>query len=150
MGNEQGTSAGQAPIAFPATMAGVDDVDSYAGAFCRTHQISARFQRVLLLILEELVTNTVTHGQPPEGSLIDVGLRRDHGHISLSYRDRGIPFNPVQDREPLDPSQTMRSRPAGGQGWPLIFHYCADVNYRRVADANVLEMLIPLFGDPES
>lgn len=147
MSNEGDATAGTTSLAIPATMAGVDEVESYANAFCQEHQIGSRLGRVLLLILEELVTNTVTHGQAPEESTIDVGLRRDRSHISLSYRDRGIPFDPVKDRKPQDMSQTMRSRPPGGVGWPLIFHYCADVTYRRIDDANVMEMVIPLFED---
>ena len=150
MGNDGDSSAGSASLVVPATMAGVDDVEAGVNAFCRNNGIRTRLGRVLLLILEELVTNTVTHGQPPSGSVIDVGLCRDRNHISLSYRDRGIPFDPVKDRKPPDLSQTMRSRPPGGVGWPLIFHYCAEVHYRRVGEANVLELMIPLIWDSDS
>ncbi len=127
-----------------ATMAAVDKAEAYASAFCRQQEIGPRLERVLLLILEELVTNTVTHGLPPAGSNIDVTLRRDESHISLFYCDRGIAFDPLHDREQPDFTQTMRSRALGGVGWPLIFHYCSDVQYRRRLDVNELELTVPL------
>jgi anti-sigma regulatory factor (Ser/Thr protein kinase) len=137
-------------LRIPPEMSGVDQAESYASAFCQQHQIGPRLQRVLLLILEELVANTVNHGQPPQGSFIDVTLRSDGNHIFLYYRDRGIPFNPNTDRKDPDFSATMRSRPVGGVGWPLIFHYCAEVRYRRLGDANDLELTIPALELPES
>lgn len=137
-----------ASITFPADMAGVDGAEAYASAFCQAHRIGARLERVLLLILEELVTNTVTHGHPAQDSIIEVTLRSDGSHIFLFYRDRGIPFDPINDRKPPDFSQTMRSRPVGGVGWPLIFHYCGNVRYRRLRDANDLELTIPVLEVP--
>lgn len=148
MSNEGSASAGLASIIFPATMAGVDEAEAYASEFCKAHQIGSRLERVLLLILEELVTNTVTHGGPVEDSNIDVTLRSDGSHIFLYYRDRGVAFDPMNDRNPPDFSQTMRSRPAGGVGWPLIFHYCGNVLYRRLGDHNDLQLTIPVFEVP--
>ena len=141
--DQDATGAGER-LVTPATMAAVDRAEAYASAFCQQRGVAARLQRVLLLILEELVTNTVTHGHPPAGSTIDVTLRRDESHIFLFYRDRGVRFDPLHDREQPDFTQTMRSRPLGGVGWPLIFHYCSDVRYSRRGDVNELELLVPL------
>lgn len=136
-------------LRIPPEMAGVDQAESYASRFCHQHDIGPRLERVLLLILEELVTNTVNHGRPVQGSFIDVTLRSDGFHIFLYYRDRGVPFNPNTDRKEQDFSQTMRSRPVGGVGWPLIFHYCGSVRYRRLGEANDLELMIPVVELPE-
>jgi serine/threonine-protein kinase RsbW len=143
-------SVGQSSLSITPTMEGVDEAECYASAFCHGHGIGPRLERVLLLILEELITNTVTHGDPSPESTIDVTLRSDGSHIFLYYRDRGIAFDPINDRKPPDFSQTMRSRPVGGVGWPLIFHYCENVRYRRLRDANDLELTIPGLEVPAS
>lgn len=148
MSDERGATSTGASLVAAASMSAVDQAEAYAGAFCQEHGIGPRLERVLLLILEELVTNTVTHGRPPKGSSIEVTLRRDGNHIFLYYRDRGSPFDPLTDRHPPDFTQTMRSRPVGGHGWPLIFHYCANVRYRRIGDANDLELAIPALEVP--
>ena len=144
MSTLRNTMSREKDLAIPATMAAVDMAQRYASAFCQSRAIDSHHERVLLLILEELVTNTVTHGRTAEGSEIDVGLSSDGHHIVLCYQDRGVAFDPLRDNEPLDLTQSTRSRAVGGVGWPLIFHYCSDVRYARIGETNRLQLKVPI------
>ena len=129
-------------------MDAVDSAVAYAGEFCDRHHIDERWARVLILILEELITNTVSHGSADPSSLIEVQLRFDDSSVRLRYCDRGVRWDPLEDRPDPDFTLTVRSRPLGGMGWPLILHYSAAVNYRRDGDVNEIELVIPLVGMP--
>ena len=54
----------------------IERASRHVARFCRTHGIEAEDERILELILEELITNTVKHGSPPVDAPIEVSLVR--------------------------------------------------------------------------
>lgn len=115
----------------------------FVADFCRSEGLDSSQERVLVLILEELITNTVKHGSPPVDAPIHVSLARDGGEIHISYRDSGTPFDPNHDAPAPDLSDTLSRRRAGGLGWPLIRHYCSSIGYSRQDECNCLELSVP-------
>ena len=129
-------------------MSSVDRAQSYVLDFSGRHGIGGYMQRVLGLILEELITNTVRHGQPPADSRIRIALTVQGEDARLRYRDQGIAFDPLKDLPPPDFSQTVTRRRVGGMGWPLILYYCASAHYARDGDANVIDLVMPILDAP--
>lgn len=121
----------------------IERASQFVGKFCRSRGIETSQERVLILIMEELITNTVKHGSPPAGSPISVTLERSPRGIEVHYRDHGLPFNPNTDLPVTDLEVTLTRRPAGGLGWPLIKFYCSRLDYRRDGATNLLWLTMP-------
>ena len=125
-------------------LAEIGRASHFAADFCRSEDLDASQERVLVLILEELITNTVKHGSPPVDAPIVITLARTENDIQIGYRDSGTAFNPHRDAPAPDLSDTLSRRRAGGLGWPLIRHYCSDIGYSRDGECNCLELTVPV------
>ncbi len=109
---------------------------------------------ILRLVLEELVSNSVMHGE--EGSnardsdaYIEVNFHVADGFLYMRYADHGSPFNPREDLPPDTRGDQLDDRPQGQLGWPLILHYCDLAYYAREADQNrmVFQLRDPILGE---
>jgi len=116
----------------------------FVADFCGSKDLDSSQERVLVLILEELITNTVKHGSPPVDAPIHITLVRQGGDIHIDYRDQGIPFDPNSDAPTPDLADTLSRRRAGGLGWPLIRHYSSSIGYRREGEWNCLQLTVPV------
>lgn len=118
----------------------IERASQFVVQFCHSRGVEGSHESILILIMEELITNTVKHGSPPAGSPISVTLARSTRGIELYYRDHGRPFNPNTDVPEADLEVTLTRRPAGGLGWPLIKFYCSRLDYRRDGATNLLAL----------
>lgn len=125
----------------------IERVCLFATRYCQTRGIGPIHAHTLVLILEELITNTVKHGKPAAGSPISVTLQRSPSGIEIRYRDHGVPFDPNHDVPAPDLSLTLSRRPTGGLGWHLIKCYCSRVDYRRDGSTNLLALCLPVGDD---
>ena len=127
-------------------LAEIGRASHFVADFCQSEALDSSQERVLVLILEELITNTVKHGSPPVDAPIHVTLARKEGEIHIGYRDNGTPFDPNHDAPAPDLSDTLSRRRTGGLGWPLIRHYCSAIDYVREDTCNCLELRVPVGG----
>lgn len=125
-------------------LAEIGRASHFVADFCGSESLDSSEERILLLILEELITNTVRHGSPPVDAPIRVTLSRVESEIRIDYRDHGVPFDPNSDVPPPDLADTLTGRSAGGLGWPLIRHYCSAIGYARVGECNRLQLTVPV------
>ena len=125
-------------------VAEINRATEHAAAFCREQGITDRKEPVLKVVLEELITNSIRHGQPPTDAIITITLTRIEREIHLYYVDAGSPFDPHRDLPPDTRDQPLERRPVGGLGWALIFHYCKTIKYERRQDENHYEMVLEL------
>ncbi len=94
----------------------------------------------LILITEEVLTNTVKHAQLPADSLIEVTIEADSNHIILEFSDRGTAFDPLTQahRSPL--GADIESAEIGGLGVHLITQLSDKQSYQRTEACNVLTL----------
>lgn len=116
----------------------------FVADFCRSEGLDGAQERVLTLILEELITNTVKHGSPPVDAPIHLDMARTTDDVVIGYRDFGIPFDPNTDAPAPNLADSITGRPPGGLGWPLIKHYCSSLEYSREGDCNCLCLIVPV------
>lgn len=91
------------------------------------------------LVLEELFTNTVSHGYGGECDRpVWVGFELQPSELSISYSDEAPPYDPLQHDTDLDFDQT--SRPAGGLGILLARRFADRMDYRYGSGRNVLTL----------
>lgn len=94
------------------------------------------------LVCDELVTNIILYGHPPEerglhAIRLDIGRTMNGWELCLS--DRGVAFNPLSKPAPrVDLS--LDERGVGGLGIHFVRQVMDDIRYERVNEENVLMM----------
>ena len=110
------------------------------GDFCQRNGLEGDVEFDLNLVLEELFMNTIRHGGcRDQAGAARIVLRMAGGAVELEYRDRGIPFNPL-DAPPARTDAPLEERNPGGLGIHLVRQIMTDVRYRRSDDENRLTM----------
>ncbi|HEX3415720.1 MAG TPA: ATP-binding protein [Stellaceae bacterium] len=96
----------------------------------------------LLIILEELFTNAVTHGRGPHstGGTIAVALGWRTGRLRISFVDDGQPFDPLAFRAP-DLEDATEERGIGGLGIHIVRSLVHRARYRREGGRNHLHLV---------
>lgn len=100
----------------------------------------------MTLILEELYTNTITHGASDGRDVfieINLGINKDE--LIMTYKDNGIPFNVLELSEP-DLTASIENREVGGLGVHYVKALTDSVEYEYVEKHNVLKMKKKLSG----
>ena len=96
----------------------------------------------LLIILEELFTNTIHYGYP-EGAAdgwIEVVLACKPERIEIDFSDDGIPFDPLA-QDSLEFDRPDDERGPGGLGLTIIRKLVHQARYRRKGDRNCLALV---------
>ena len=101
----------------------------------------------VVFVVEELFTNTVTHGHGGDsGASVEIALLVKEGQARLTYVDHAPAFDPLEGFkvEPGSLTATLSQRPVGGLGSWLVGHLVETAHYRRDAGRNILELSVPL------
>ena len=100
----------------------------------------------MTLILEEVYTNTITHGASDGRDVfIEINLGIDKDELIMTYKDNGIPFNVLELPEP-DLNASIENREVGGLGVHYVKALTDSVEYEYVEKHNVLKMKKKLSG----
>lgn len=94
------------------------------------------------LILEELVLNTLTHGDTTGLTKIDLDLESNGHALTIHLTDDGSPFNPLTDAPEPDITLPLAERPIGGLGVYLVLTMGEELEYRRENDRNHLKLVV--------
>jgi serine/threonine-protein kinase RsbW len=100
------------------------------------------------LMLDELITNIVSHGYAGEaGHPIDVDLGIAGDTLTIILTDSAAPFN-LLDAAQADTELGIEERDIGGLGIHFVRKLAKSIAYARVNDRNVvtIEKLVPGFG----
>ena len=101
----------------------------------------------VVLLLEELFTNTVTHGYADAGEgLVWVTLAAGGGVIEITYEDAGPAFDPLTGA-PAALARTARGR-TGGLGLALVRGLSTSAAYARVGDRNRITLTVSTGSAP--
>ena len=99
---------------------------------CHMKDISA-----LRLACEEIVMNVTSYAYPPDTEgWLDVHIQKTD-RITLRFEDGGVPFNPLEQKEP-DTTLSWKKRSIGGLGIFLLRRKMDDVRYVYENHKNVL------------
>ena len=93
------------------------------------------------LELDELITNTVTHGSFEAGidPRIDIHLRVEPDILLLTMEDNGSPFDPTLDTDP-NTAAPLESRNVGGFGLHPVKNFANRISYEFVEGKNRLTL----------
>lgn len=91
------------------------------------------------LILEELVTNIIDHGDQQNERTIDIHISKDDRKLTIIVEDDGPPFNPTLAASP-DTSLPLEERECGGLGIHFVCQFTDCREYKRLGNRNVFTM----------
>ena len=92
------------------------------------------------ICLDELFTNIVSYGFEDDlEHIIQVTMNLDNQVLTLSIEDDGIPFNPLEKKDPEVPADLVDVR-IGGLGIHIVKKLMDDIRYQRKQGKNKLTM----------
>lgn len=101
---------------------------------------SPKARRQLLVAADEILTNVASYAYPPDApGELQVSLRHAEGTLSLTFADRGVPYDPLS-APPPDLSLPLAERAPGGLGLFIVRKTMDAVAYRRDGDRNLLTL----------
>ncbi len=93
------------------------------------------------LAVDEACTNTIKYAYPEgEKGEIELTCGADGSTVTVTIRDWGAPFNPLE-APPPDLSLDIEDRPVGGLGIFLMKKFSDRLEYRRENDSNLLTII---------
>lgn len=96
----------------------------------------------LNLCLDELLTNTMSHGYPDDAPHeIRVGLVLEPDCLHVRVEDDGIAFDPFTEAPPPDLDSDLDDRPVGGLGVFLVKETMDETHYRREGGCNIITLV---------
>ena len=138
----RGSTSPSEQRAFPARFASLTESAAFADAFCTRHGIDSGLALKLALVLEELFTNTITHGFGAETDApIRIALSASGPRsVSLVFEDSGPAFDPLahEGHRPATPDDAFDARPIGGLGIHLVEQLASAKRYAREGGRNRL------------
>lgn len=109
--------------------------------FGAANALDETVQGRLNLMLDELVTNSITYALPkvpaPE---LRLRLLVDEGKVVARLEDNGDKFNPFEEAPEPDPTLRLEDRPIGGLGVFLVKQFADSTAYERVDGRNCITL----------
>ena len=126
---------------FRAWLPGFDEVRALAESFGMAAGADRDLTLRVVLVLEELFTNTITHGYAggAEGP-VWVTLSRQESAIAVIYEDAAPAFDPL-GQAPV-PSRAAEEGAPGGLGLTLVRGLTVSVSYARVGERNRISLTV--------
>jgi anti-sigma regulatory factor (Ser/Thr protein kinase) len=134
---------------FNARLEPFSAVREFVERFCAGAGLPKETCEDLILILDELSTNTVQHGYPSmEGCAADwpiwLALSIAGTNVAVCYEDAAPAHNPFEKIVPPDYSGPEENWRIGGWGIPLIARLAGDLRYERAGDRNQTRFTLPI------
>ncbi|KHK02749.1 ATP-binding protein [Desulfovibrio sp. TomC] len=116
----------------------LDRVADAVEAFGEAHGLPAKLRYQIRLVLDELLTNTISYGYPDDGEhAISVTMSQDGQRLRFLLEDDARPFDPLTAKAP-DIAAAADDRAIGGLGIHLVRAIMDRVAYEHVGGLNRL------------
>ena len=102
--------------------------------------ISDELQFKLRLCIEEVVENIVNYAYDGGKGWVEVGTHLDSDTLTITLKDEGIPFNPLEKEDP-DITLSAEERQIGGLGIFLCKQMMDKLEYERTDNCNIFKMI---------
>ncbi len=108
--------------------------------------VDERLLSKLNLVVEELFVNVANYAYKKEGLnvpkdeqivVIDIYNDTDNKNLIISFEDNGVPFDPLQKKDP-NMDEYIKERRIGGLGIPLVKRMMDKVYYSYEDNKNIL------------
>jgi len=130
---------------FPAKLRAFEQVKSLIDEFGEAARLGREDRHKLTLIVEELFTNTVTHGYRGDSTApVQISLEDTAAGVELTYEDSAPQYDPVAASRRTNIESTINERRVGGLGVFLTISLTNGAVYRFVEGRNRISLtLVP-------
>lgn len=126
---------------FEATNAASSDACARAEVWARDARVPEAQRLRLVLVIEELFTNTIKHGYREESNRpVRIALGYKEGLAELDYRDQAPQFDPINNVEHL--ADYNPPTHIGGMGLQLIQSLGINASYSYAEGWNIVKLAI--------
>lgn len=110
----------------------------YVAAASQRAGLDARATQRLTLAVDEIATNAIVHGYPPDAPapMLEVRATIDPDSLRITLDDHGAAYNPLQQDTPRDLDAPLERRTAGGLGVYLALRSVDAFHYQRIGSVN--------------
>ncbi len=136
--------SGEDTLTLDSDLAELDRLQEFLDAYCDRTGLPDNTRYHLILVLEELLINSVRHGRcDPRAQAIRIGLQREGDRLLIAFSDNGVPFDP-STAPPPNLTQDLLRRPIGGLGIHLVRSLVPEIRYERRDGRNCLFLAKPI------
>jgi anti-sigma regulatory factor (Ser/Thr protein kinase) len=130
---------------FPAQLRAFEQVKALIDEFGEATGLGREDRHKLTLIVEELFTNTVTHGHRGDSNApVQISLEDTAAGVQLTYEDSAPQYDPLAASRRTDIESTINERRIGGLGVLLTIGLTNGADYRFVEGHNRISFtLVP-------
>lgn len=121
------------------TLSELNTLESQIQLLGKKWSLADKTKTEINLILEELVTNIITHGDQNNEHTIDICIRKHDQELTIIIEDDGPPFNPTLSASP-DITLPLEKRECGGLGIHFVCQFTDCREYKRVGNKNIFIM----------
>lgn len=127
---------------FPADIHGLHEMLQYINRKAVEAGCSGYASRQIELASEEALVNIIRYAydNQTDGEVEIECLSPEPGALTIVLRDRGVPFNPLEGVEEVDPKAPLEQRSIGGLGVFLIRRLMDSVAYSYEGGVNILTL----------
>lgn len=119
--------------------------------FAAAESIGGALPYQLNLVLDELVTNCITHSlRDVADPHLRVRLSRSEGSVAAEVEDNGAAFDPLTEAPVPDTGLAVEDRPIGGLGVHFVKEFTDDASYERSEGLNRIKMRMELAADADA
>ena len=123
---------------FNASLNTLPKVKKYISEKIASLSIDKKKEMQILLAVEEIIVNIIKHAKIKRSEII-IEIDVSSKLLIVKILDYGIPFNPLEVKEP-DTSSSLLEREIGGLGLFLVKQVVDDIKYQRINKQNCIIM----------
>ncbi len=87
---------------------------------------------------EEAIVNVISYAYPHQKGNLELSCQRTGNRFEILIKDKGLPFNPIDEEIKPQLSQPVHERRIGGYGIFLMRKLIDEVSYERIGEENIL------------
>jgi anti-sigma regulatory factor (Ser/Thr protein kinase) len=128
---------------FPARMAAFGEIKSFLEGFGADASLHPDDWLKLVLLAEELFTNTIRHGYSGESDeRVVVEIELQDLNVRLTYTDSAPQYDPLSAAERVNLQSSPEDRPVGGLGMLLTVRLTESASYSFSGGRNRVELTL--------
>ena len=125
-------------IIVPAIVNNIERVTDFINGKLHERKVPLKIQTQLDVVIDELMSNIAKFAyRGKKTGNVSVSIDFDEKAVSMTFRDSGMPFNPIEQTDP-DVNAPIEKRKIGGLGLFLVRKTMDELNYEYKDGQNIL------------
>ena len=117
-------------------------VTDFVNSILEKNECSMKVQMEIDIVIDEIFSNIAYYAYTPGSgeATVQVEIEDSPKRLELVFIDRGIPYNPLENKDP-DVTLDIEERKIGGVGIFLVKEMMDEVLYEYVDGQNILKLI---------